>query len=451
MTAEEVLEKAKTVLGFRIKWDRPYLIGLKHRIIDEGLQTACITKDGEIQLGRGWLEESPSEFVVSTLHHEIGHWRRRHHARGNLLMAQAAAKGVRGPLRIGGEEYSLGLAMNLGGDYAINGDVEQDGLLTVNPNWVRARDMGFDDGLCMEDYFWKLVALHEEPDGEDGDGQDGQGEEAEPGDDSGPEADGESAGESKVGEGGCGSGAGQAVEGELPSEGEPVSQVQQDIMDMKSAQEIEAAVRKNPGSVNANDRRFAAEALGHKKIPWQKKLRTVASRALSFSEGSSVDTYLQPSILQGALGFGDGVPRLPGVHRPDPRVVFAMDTSASMSAAETAMGVAQAADVMSALGAREITFMACDVEVKASVNIKSAKEIERFLVGGGGTTLRPIFDEVSKMRPRPQLLVVVTDGELGSGDVRMIAKQMPAGVRVVWLITTEADCAHFPGDVIHID
>ncbi len=47
------------------------------------------------------------------------------------------------------------------------------------------------------------------------------------------------------------------------------------------------------------------------------------------------------------------------------------------------------------------------------------------LHGGGGTSFDPVLYEVEKLRPRPRLLVYLTDGE-GSASYR------PKGVEVVW-------------------
>ena len=55
-----------------------------------------------------------------------------------------------------------------------------------------------------------------------------------------------------------------------------------------------------------------------------------------------------------------------------------------------------------------ITVLACDAQVQAVRRVSSARQVA--LEGGGGTDMGAGIDAAVALRPRPQLVVVLTDG-----------------------------------------
>jgi predicted metal-dependent peptidase len=95
-------------------------------------------------------------------------------------------------------------------------------------------------------------------------------------------------------------------------------------------------------------------------------------------------------------------------------VAFLVDTSGSMGTAELDRALAEGRGVLTALGA-EMTFLANDASLHVVQRVRDWRKMRALLVGGGGTDLRPAFDAIAKMAPRPEIVVCVTDGLVGDG------------------------------------
>jgi predicted metal-dependent peptidase len=98
-----------------------------------------------------------------------------------------------------------------------------------------------------------------------------------------------------------------------------------------------------------------------------------------------------------------------------------------MSGADLAVAVRESLGILQAVGA-QVTFLSCDTKVSAVREVHTAKAMMATLQGGGGTSFLPIFAAISKVRPRPEILIVATDGW---GP----APKLPLhGVHTIWLL-----------------
>jgi predicted metal-dependent peptidase len=80
--------------------------------------------------------------------------------------------------------------------------------------------------------------------------------------------------------------------------------------------------------------------------------------------------------------------------------------------------------MLSALGlARSLRVLACDTAAGPAQRISSARQVE--LVGGGGTDMGSGIAAAARLRPRPAVIVVLTDGYTPWPD------DPPRGSRVV--------------------
>jgi predicted metal-dependent peptidase len=71
----------------------------------------------------------------------------------------------------------------------------------------------------------------------------------------------------------------------------------------------------------------------------------------------------------------------------------------------------------------QVTVLACDAAVSTVQTVRRAKDLR--LGGGGGTDMRVGIDRAARSRPRPDVVIVVTDGYTPWPG------QAPAGVALV--------------------
>lgn len=141
-------------------------------------------------------------------------------------------------------------------------------------------------------------------------------------------------------------------------------------------------------------------------VPWEPLLSGAVRRGIGWAAGRGDYTYTRPSRRAGSLR---GV-ILPGQHRAVPRVSMVIDTSGSVDDEMLARAVAEVDAAIAALGlpGSHVTVHAVDAEVHTTRAVRSARRVE--LVGAGGTDLRIGLRAVEQERPRPDVVVVLTDG-----------------------------------------
>jgi predicted metal-dependent peptidase len=124
---------------------------------------------------------------------------------------------------------------------------------------------------------------------------------------------------------------------------------------------------------------------------------------------------------------GVGSPRLSSLVDITPEVVVAIDTSGSMTQQAHAAALGELNGVLRALNL-SVTLITCDARVHEAREVRNLRDALPLMKGGGGTDFDPIFAHVAKMKQRPDLLVVLTDGICESPTVSL------PGVRVLWVI-----------------
>jgi predicted metal-dependent peptidase len=108
-----------------------------------------------------------------------------------------------------------------------------------------------------------------------------------------------------------------------------------------------------------------------------------------------------------------------------PEVAIVCDTSGSMDEPLLAQALAEIDAIVSRAGLRAtgVAALAVDTAVHASRRIRRAADVS--LAGGGGTDMGVGIMAALARRPRPEVVVVLTDGFTPWPDV------LPRGVRVV--------------------
>ncbi len=360
--------------------------------------------------------------TVGALIHELGHLLREHFKRSE---------------RQGVKPHEQRLA-NECQDAAINQDQPPQFPLPVNPILPHKLNPPQEKGLPWEVYFANC-RRHQPP--QSGKGKSGQGspqssqgqadasgqgnaQSPSPGDTSPQGASGQPqpqpsqgasqpGSQSQLGHGHCGSCAGHPVPGE-PPDGKvgDLGRSDAEIHRIKKqvAKDIQRATKKQAGDVPGNWARWAKKQLDAPQVRWEDQLARSGRHAVAHKAGQLDYSYDRPSRRQGAIGYGPGVPVLPRMVAPIPETMLLTDTSGSMQKAEISLVMSEGAGIMRNLETR-MRFGCFDAKMQGVVKeVRSIKEAVKYLQGGGGTNFGVVFEAIKKMKNRPDILVIGTDG-----------------------------------------
>jgi predicted metal-dependent peptidase len=168
---------------------------------------------------------------------------------------------------------------------------------------------------------------------------------------------------------------------------------------------LRTAREKGRGSVPGGWIRWAEEITLPPRIPWQQKLARVLRGMVSSRAGMVDYSYRRPGRRQSAVP--DVV--LPGMVRPTPEVAVVVDTSGSMGDGEISLALREIRGILQATGSGT-TVLAVDAAVQTCRKVFSPRQVLSGLRGGGGTDMRVGLEAALRLRPRPDIVVVITDG-----------------------------------------
>jgi predicted metal-dependent peptidase len=216
-----------------------------------------------------------------------------------------------------------------------------------------------------------------------------------------------------------------------------VSDLEAERIRRQVAAEIAEAV-KGVGSVPDHLVRWADQKLRPKRN-WRRELRSAVRAAVAQVAGQADYSYSRRSRRQEAVR---GVV-LPGMVEPRPHVAVVVDTSGSMSDTEVATALAEVEGIARQLNI-EVAVIACDAAAHlVSRAARTARGLRGRLVGGGGTDMGAGIAAALRLRPQPDVVVVLTDGHTPwpaqRPPVRVVvglvgqqhARQAPSWARVV--------------------
>lgn len=133
----------------------------------------------------------------------------------------------------------------------------------------------------------------------------------------------------------------------------------------------------------------------------------------------------------------------PSTIGPDsPKIVFAIDTSGSMSERDLKQAIGELEDIRKKFGAR-VYMMDCDAGVHSSRWLMPHEKLP-LLQGGGGTDFAPVFQHLMEKRIKPDYCVFFTDGYGNFGD------DPTNHFKVLWVITNQEVQPPF-GDVVRVN
>jgi len=213
-------------------------------------------------------------------------------------------------------------------------------------------------------------------------------------------------GNSGVGSGNCGSCAGhpgdqEVADGDGTADQQDISKAERELIIRDVAKKIEEAA-KSRGTVPMGLERWAKDYL-HPKVPWKRELRNVTHRQINECIGKREYSFKRPHRRQGL-----NKTILPTMRDFFPRIGILRDVSGSMGDKDNARGIAETRGLLKEIGG-EVIDIEVDCAVHAVKKIKNVKEIK--LLGGGGTDMGVGIDHACGLKPRLDLIVVLTDGE----------------------------------------
>ncbi|MER7757875.1 VWA-like domain-containing protein [Kitasatospora sp. NPDC097643] len=341
---------------------RPYLataLFALHLVESRQVPTMAVDQRWRCYANPAYVDRTPVEELAGVWVHEVSHLLRDHHGRGDRL---ARRLGLHGP----GER----LRMNIAADFEINDDVYGDGLIRPS-GVVLPEHLQLPDGKLMEEYLREF------------------------------RFDPRARGLAWLD---CGSGAdGLQRPWELGPEGaDGLNPQERDAIRFRVAE----GIRARPGDTPSGWRRWAEEAF-HPPQPWRELLAAAVRSAVSGQGAGDDYSYGRPArrsvSLPGTV--------LPSLRRRPPRVTVIVDTSGSVSDAELGTALLEITAIGRAVGGRRdlVTVVSCDATPQTVHTLCQAEGIP--LVGGGGTDLRTGFAAALRSRPRPDAVVVLTDGQ----------------------------------------
>jgi predicted metal-dependent peptidase len=337
----------------------------------DGLGTFAVDRGWRLYVDPVSLEAWGPRLAGGVLVHEVGHLLREHADRADALGADA-------------DRECWGLAT----DAAINDDLVE-GAVALPNGAITPAALGLAENGIEEVYYAELHRRRQQRANQS-----------------------ETAGASRGGgddSGACGSGAGDPKPvwelADDDSRALPIQPAEAGMIRRRTAEAVrEHAERQQRGSVPAGWRRWADATVAGPTVPWQRVLGSAVRRAIALAAGCHDYAYQRPGRRR--------IPRvvMPAMRRPLVTVAIVVDTSGSMGQVELDAALAEVKGVIRAagIGHRGVLVLACDASVGARTRVRRVEEVE--LVGGGGTDMRVGIEAAEGSRPRPDVIVVLTDG-----------------------------------------
>jgi hypothetical protein len=201
---------------------------------------------------------------------------------------------------------------------------------------------------------------------------------------------------------------------------------QAELLRLAVAAEIQREHGREPGSVPGGWLRWAESVLPS-RTDWRRILAAEIRGAVAAVAGKVDYSYARPSrrahLSRKVI--------LPTLRRPLPDVAIVCDTSGSMHELLLARALAEIEALLARAGLRQaqVRVLAVDTALHAARRVTRAAHVQ--LAGGGGTDMGAGIHAAAGLRPRPSVVIVLTDG------LTPWPEQPPAGIRVIVGLLTE--------------
>jgi len=211
------------------------------------------------------------------------------------------------------------------------------------------------------------------------------------------------------GNGKCGSGATghkedyEGMEAEIVTLNEkPVTETEKDLIRREVARQIQDYGRQ-AGNCPAGMLRWADAELAPAVVDWRRVLAATIRRAVAYTMGATDYYYSRPNRHRSGRYI------YPSLRTPVVTPGIVVDTSGSMDTADLNAALAETDGILRSCGYYHATMVSCDA---AASNIQKCTSVRQFkLIGGGGTDMGVGMAALLKQRPKPGIMIVITDGE----------------------------------------
>ena len=289
--------------------------------------------------------------IAAILYHEVNHLLRGHAERAEALKAQS-------------------LQWNYAADAEINDGLHREGV-DLPGNYVTPFTLGQPEGELAETYYRNM----DKPEdghcnhncGSAAHGQDGQWELGKPDDTTHPGVGGFNA-----------------------------KAIRQKV--------VKATIKHNhlKGDVPGELMRWAEDTVSP-KVPWTQELSAALRNAIAHRAGLVDYTYSKPSRRQSA--FANVIQ--PAMRAPIPNIAVVIDTSGSMDQSMLAQALAETKSVLQRSRLPYVPVLPCDTQVAAVQKVFHPRQIQ--LTGGGGTDMGEGMAAAARLKPKPDVVIVMTD------------------------------------------
>lgn len=160
-----------------------------------------------------------------------------------------------------------------------------------------------------------------------------------------------------------------------------------------------------PGTEPGEWGRFVSATL-EPVVPWPQVLASAIRRAVAWTNGLVDYSYSRPSRRQSAVRSVV----LPAMRRPQPDIAIVVDTSGSVDDGLLAQALAEVGGALAACGTADSSVRVLSVDSAAHTVQRVRRTADVRLVGGGGTDMGYGVTAAASMRPRPDVVIVLTDG-----------------------------------------
>lgn len=145
-----------------------------------------------------------------------------------------------------------------------------------------------------------------------------------------------------------------------------------------------------------------ASALLSPVVPWQALLRSWLAQMSATMKGWRFCSFRKPRRRSASSPF-----LLPSYYDTPLTVAVVIDTSASMGERDLTRALSEAGGILRRCN-QNLWLLSCDTQATDPVRVTSVEHFK--MMGGGGTDMGVGIDRAAQMRPRPDLIVCLTDG-----------------------------------------
>lgn len=194
----------------------------------------------------------------------------------------------------------------------------------------------------------------------------------------------------------------QAQEGESVSDTPGVDSGRAELLRQKTAEDI-LNHAKGRGNVPGHLQRIAEE-IKKPRVNWRRELSAQIKQGVAAKRGNVDYSFAKPSRRQHGKAYV-----IPAMVTPEVNVAIIRDTSGSMTIKQIEQANGEVEGVCRAIGLKDVPVLDVDQIVHRIKKVSSGRQLKTAR-GGGGTNMGAGVEASGLLKPRPDMVIVLTDG-----------------------------------------